>query len=329
MYFCYFVLESRKIKSDTAWKFILKALFEDFVEFFMPDLYTLVDFSIKPRFLDQEFEELFPESKGENRKVDKLVELKLKDGTEKLILVHAEIQSYYDNEFEKRMFDYFIRIFDHYQKDIDAIAIFTYEGNAHKGKKYEKKFLKTKIVYSYRTYDISKQNEKKLLKSSNPFAMVAYIAKKAMNHEDNDISNYNFKKELTEMLLKKGYNRDRIIGVFKFLSYIFGIKDEALRDKLRKEVIEMALREQVLELTDFEESAINEGIQKGEAIGIQKGKLETNRERLKRLLTKKFKSISDEMISKIDNCDDIVKLETTIDNIFDYTQANDVLDILK
>lgn len=66
--------------------------------------------------------------------------------------------------------------------------------------------------------------------------MVSYIAKKAMNHEDNDINNYNFKKELTEMLLKKGYNKDRIIGVFKFLSYIFGIKDEALRDKLRTHV---------------------------------------------------------------------------------------------
>ena len=94
----------------------------------------------------------------------------------------------------------------------------------------------------------------------------------------------------------------------------------------------MALKQEVLELTDFEESAINEGVQKGklegEVIGIQKGKLETNRERLKRLLTKKFKGISDEIISKIDNCDNIVKLETTIDNIFDYTQANDVLEFL-
>ena len=294
----------------------------------MPDLYNLVDFSVKPRFLDQEFEELFPESKGENRKVDKLVELKLKDGTEKLILVHAEIQSYYDNEFEKRMFDYFIRIFDHYQKDIDAIAIFTYAGIAHKDNKYQRSFLKTKVSYEYRTYDVSLQDETELLNSSNPFAMVSYIAKKAINHEDNDISNYNFKKELTELLLKKGYNKDRIIGVFKFLSYIFGIKDEALRDKLRKEVIEMALKQEVLELTDFEESAMNEGLQKGEVIGIQKGKLETNRERLKRLLMKKFKDISEELVSKIDNCDDIVKLETSIDNIFDYTQANDVLDFL-
>ncbi len=53
-----FFLENTKIKSDTAWKYILKALFEDFVEFFMPDLYTLVDFSVKPRFLDQEFEKI-------------------------------------------------------------------------------------------------------------------------------------------------------------------------------------------------------------------------------------------------------------------------------
>ncbi|MFN8671803.1 MAG: Rpn family recombination-promoting nuclease/putative transposase [Candidatus Sericytochromatia bacterium] len=183
----------KKIKSDSAWKYILKALFPDFVEFFMPDLFELVDFSVPPNFLDQEFEQLFPETKTEDRKVDKLVELKLKDGENALVLVHAEIQSYYDSEFEKRMFDYYVRIFDHYQKNIDAIAVFTYSGNAHKENFYKREFLQTKLFYTYRTYDISKKSEKELLESKNPFALVSYIVKKSMNHKDEDQNNYNFK----------------------------------------------------------------------------------------------------------------------------------------
>jgi predicted transposase YdaD len=90
----------------------------------------------------------------------------------------------------------------------------------------------------------------------------------------------------------------------------------------------MALKQEVLELTDFEESAINEGLQKGEVIGIQKGRIESKQATLKNLLTRRFKDISQEIISKIDNCEDIQKLETSINNIFDYTNSNDVLDFL-
>ena len=67
----------------------------------------------------------------------------------------------------------------------------------------------------------------------------------------------------------------------------------------------------------------------GEVIGIQKGRIESKQATLKSLLTRRFKSISEEISSKIDNCNDIQKLETSIDNIFDYTNVNDVLDFLK
>ena len=81
------------MKTDTAWKDILDRLFPQFVAFFMPELYELIDFSVKPKALDKEFKTLFPESNSEERRVDKLVEVKLKNGTLKLVLLHIEIQS--------------------------------------------------------------------------------------------------------------------------------------------------------------------------------------------------------------------------------------------
>ena len=91
------------MKTDKAWKHILVDLFNQFVEFFMPDLYELIDFNKQHIFLDQELSRLFPESESEDRRVDKLVKVYLKDGQEKWVLLHIEIQSFKDEEFAKRM----------------------------------------------------------------------------------------------------------------------------------------------------------------------------------------------------------------------------------
>ncbi|MBC7475339.1 MAG: Rpn family recombination-promoting nuclease/putative transposase, partial [Candidatus Sericytochromatia bacterium] len=114
------------MKTDLAWKNILEDLFPQFVEFFIPELFELIDFDKKPKFLNQEFNILFPESESENRRVDKLVEIYLKNDDLKWVLLHIEIQSYKDKNFAKRMFQYYSRIFDRYDKEIEAIALFTY-----------------------------------------------------------------------------------------------------------------------------------------------------------------------------------------------------------
>lgn len=66
----------------------------------------------------------------------------------------------------------------------------------------------------------------------------------------------------------------------------------------------------------------------GKLEGKLEGRIESKQATLKSLLTRRFKDISEEIISKIDNCSDIDKLEKAINNIFDYTNSNDVLTFL-
>ncbi|MFH0924672.1 MAG: hypothetical protein V1872_03420 [bacterium] len=151
---------------------IVEDLFQDFVMFFMPDLYTDVDFNKGYEFLDKELAILFPESEEGQRYVDKLTKVFLKDGTDKWILVHIEIQGYRDTEFAKRMFIYFYRVFDKYQKDLIALALFTDNYKNFNPKKYEYNFYQTRLTYEYRTYKVIEQKEKELEESKNPFALV-------------------------------------------------------------------------------------------------------------------------------------------------------------
>lgn len=245
------------MKTDLAWKKIIDALFPQFVSFFIPDLYELIDFSIKPKSLDNEFGILFPESKSENRRVDKLFEVHLKDEKSKSILLNIEIQSYEDNSFDKRMFQHYSRIFDKFDREIEAIVIYTYEENRHKYKQYESKFLKTRLLYEYRVYDLAEQNLDKLKESKNPFSFVVQTLINGFNHKDTDTNNFNFKKELTNSLFVSGYSKYEIKNVFRFINFVLEIKNKELRSKFYSEVMEMSLvKEYDLELTDFEEVAV-------------------------------------------------------------------------
>ncbi|MBC7473392.1 MAG: Rpn family recombination-promoting nuclease/putative transposase [Candidatus Sericytochromatia bacterium] len=237
----------------------------------MPELYDLIDFSQDFKMLDNEFKTLFPESESEERRVDKLVEVKLKNGDNKWILLHIEIQSYEDKDFAKRMYHYYSRIFDKYDEEIEAIAVFTYQANRHKYGRYESKFINTKITYEYQTYDLAQQNIRELEQSKNPFSFIVRTLIKAFDYKESDKNNFNFKKDLSRLLFSSGYNKKEIEKLFRFINFVFEIKNKNLRSVFYKEVKEMALKTKTdYGLTDYEMAEIDEAVdEKAKEIAVK------------------------------------------------------------
>ena len=166
------ILNSNKNNYDVSWKDAIEEFFEDFLIFFAPDLYQKVDLDQGFEFEDKEFNRLFPKSQSKDGPVDKLIKVKLKNGNDKLILVHVEVQGYYEKDFTRRLFRYFYRIYDKYQKNIFTLVIFTDPNKSFKPNQYRYKFLDTELSYKYRTYKILEQSETDLIKDKNPFAKV-------------------------------------------------------------------------------------------------------------------------------------------------------------
>ena len=119
--------KNKKHNFDSRWKIIITELFEDFVRFYLPQLYPDIDFSVPPESLQQELEQIIKDEKLAGKIInDKLVKVKLKNGQEEYILIHIEVQSFKDEDFQQRMFKYYCRIFDtHPSRDITAIALYT------------------------------------------------------------------------------------------------------------------------------------------------------------------------------------------------------------
>jgi len=111
--------------------------------------------------LDNELLKISQKSGSKNRASDKLVEIRLKDGTDRCILVHIEVQDSKKDDFIFRMFQYHYRILDKLSKEIVALAIYTDGNSKFKPNEYHKEFYGTELSYKFNTYKILDQKDKK------------------------------------------------------------------------------------------------------------------------------------------------------------------------
>ena len=81
---------------DILWKGMIESIFDDLMRFVFPDVDNEIDFGRGVEFLDKELGDLNPEpgKSTHTRVMDKLAKVYIKDGEERCILLHLEIQGW-------------------------------------------------------------------------------------------------------------------------------------------------------------------------------------------------------------------------------------------
>ena len=107
------------------WKGMVEKIYEDLFRFVFPDVDAEFDFQRGVVFLDKELGEMYPEPNKttSTRVVDKLIKVYRKDGQERWMLIHLEVQGDSGKDFARRMFTYYYRILDRFNQPVTAIAI--------------------------------------------------------------------------------------------------------------------------------------------------------------------------------------------------------------
>jgi predicted transposase YdaD len=271
-------------RDDTLWKSILENVFEDFLHFFFPDASQLFDLQKGFQYLDKELEQLFPEENSQAPKyVDKLAKVFTAQGKEEWILIHIEVQGYNDKHFSQRMFTYYYRILDRYNKPVTAIAIFTGANKKFHPATFHQECLGTSVTFHFNSYPVIDQDEQALTDSSNPFATVLLTVLLALKTKQaDDISLYRLKYKLAKSLFKKQFSRQKIDNLLIFLQLYIRFANSDYNAKFDKaiEVLTnhqkaMGIREMVLD------RAKKEGVEIGRKEGLEEGRHEL----VKNLLT--------------------------------------------
>jgi len=272
------------VNQDGLWKKIIGELFEDFLLFFAAELHSVVDFSKAPDFLQQElFKEILDDKKGTNY-VDQVVKVHLKDGTEKWILVHVEVESSTDIDFPKRMFRYFYRIFDKYEREIVAFAVLTGPTVSIKMTGFNYSYFGTMLNYTYNTCKVIDYDDKELTQSNRLFSKVVLAAKYLHETKNEEERRYRFKLKLMREVLKlEGHSRESISAVFYFIDYLLRLPEQLAQQFT--ETVRPIIKQEGQMMVQFEKNDLpptfaelmamewKEGLEQGLEQGIGQGKL--------------------------------------------------------
>ena len=284
-------------RDDALWKGLIEDLADDFLKFFFPNAEEVFDLNRKISFLDKELEQLFPNTQDEfNPKyVDKLLKVYSKQGKEEWVLVHVEVQGSYDKTFAKRMFTYYYRILDKYDKEITALAILTDKNQSFHPMVYKKEFLDTFVLYKFKTYKALDADIQELEKSNNPFASVIEVVQTAFKKgRIADKTLFNLKIELVRKLLKKNFQKDKIRILLKFMKLYIRFENKEFNNTFEQKLDEINNRNTTMGLEEFV-------LDRERRVGRKEGREEKNSSFTKNLITQT--DFSDEKIATLANVD--------------------------
>ena len=269
---------------DSAWKEILDRFFEEFLQFFFPEVYRDIDWSHKPVFLDKELQAILRGQKG-RQYVDKLVRVRLLTGEKAWILIHVEIEGRPGPRFPRRLLSYNEWIYRRYGEEVVSLVVFTHAGRRFRVEPYDYQRWGNRKLFEFTAVKISsyRGREQELLYSRNPFALLV-LAHLNRAEAGQDVGRkLSVKKELVRLLYERGYKRGDIMHLFSFLDWLVRLPPK-LDERFEGWISGYERRKTMPYVTSIERI----GIRKGERRGRREGRAEGLEEAIGAILRNRF-----------------------------------------
>ena len=211
---------------DGHWKEMIQEFIQEFIEYFLPELYPNVDFNYAPEFLDTELQNILESIGTHKRVLDKLVKVRLKNGQYKWLLIHIEVQSYFEKLFAERMFLMYAMIFAKFRQKILGIAIYTNKKLPKQFDRYEDKGFGSEAFYKFVAYKVIEQKEEDLLKSDNIFALFVLANLYVSKTSKQDPKRLKMKEKLFELAMERNIDLDKISRLLIFVDGIMQLSKD-------------------------------------------------------------------------------------------------------
>ena len=288
---------------DSPWKEVIELYFPRFLEFFFPLAYAEIDWTRPHEFLDTELQQLEPDAEIGKRLVDKVAKVWLLDGEEAWVLVHVEVQGQYDSQFAKRMYTYNYRLFDRHQQQVISLAVLADEEANWRPSSYSYQLGGCRVSLEFpvaKLLDYEAQWET-LEQTTNPFGVVVMAHLKTKATHRNPESRLQWKLSLTRRLYERGYTREDIFGLFRFIDWVMVLPKELARSFKQ-------------EVRSYEEANRMRYVTSIERLAKEEGMLQTLQENVIKILQTRFGVAPSSLVEVINGIGDQSLLETLFTN---------------
>jgi len=256
---------------DSPWKDTVEQFTRSLLEVTFPDVAAGIDWSVQPESLEQELREITPASEIGAKRVDKLLKVRILDGTDQWLYLHIEVQMHYDPDLPKRLFIYHYRIFDKYGVSPLTLAILGDTSRKWRPTSYHYQSLGCGITFLFRickTIDFKgKLDDPRHRHQQTLFVIAAHLGIQQYRRTPQQLSDYCL--ELTVKLYNEGYPPSEVHLLHRLIDWLIRLPDD-LKIQFRKQLQQRLPKKTMAHITLFEELALKEGLKKG----IQKGLVE-------------------------------------------------------
>ena len=310
-------MKRRRADEDSPWKEVLERYFEAFLAFFFPEVHAGIDWEKGYVFLDKELQKVVRDAELGRRLVDKLVGVCTREGHEAWVLVHIEVQGSEDADFARRMYVYNYRLFDRYNRRVASLAVLTDDEPQWRPSAYGYELWGCRTRLEFPSIKLLDYVEKwrQLEQDPNPFAIVVMAHLQTIATRRDAKERLQGKLVLVRMLYERGYGREDILELFRFIDWVLDLPEELEEDFTRSvEEYEEAMK--MPYVTSVERvgmrKGMQQGMQQGMEQGLQQGSVRSTREAVIEILKTRFGEIPDLITATLDSMEDALTLKTLL-----------------
>ena len=274
---------------DSPWKGALSHAFSAFMAFFFAEQHRQIDWSFQPHFRDKELEQIGYGDNSAGMVADKLVEVRLRDGSRQLVLVHIEVQAQRDAALPQRILDYNYRIFKAHGQPVASLVLLADDDPAWRPHAFHNTVLGTVMGIDFscaKLLDFAAR-EHDLLASRNPLALLtlAHLRTQQSRHDADQL--LAAKWQLTRLLYQRGWSKRRIMVLFRAINWMM-VLPEPQQQRYWQAIVKLEKERKMEWISPLEMSFLEKGRQKGlregREAGRDEGREEGRREGAARLL---------------------------------------------
>ncbi|HLO86140.1 MAG TPA: transposase [Nostocaceae cyanobacterium] len=220
-----------------------------------------------------------------------------------------EVQGQYDSEFTERMYTYNYRLFDRHKKRVISLAVLADEQVNWRPSSYSYQLGGCRVSLEFPIAKLLdyEQAWNNLEGSTNPFAIVVMAHLKTKATHRNPENRLEWKLNLVKMLFARGYSRQDVRQIFRFIDWIMVLPKE-LASSFKTEVYNYQEARKMRYVTSIERLAKEEGIEEGIELGI----IQMGQDSLREVLETRFGEVPSAIIEAVNQINDAALLKTLL-----------------
>jgi len=281
---------------DSPWKDILELYFAEFMAFFFPAAHADIDWSRGYESLDAELQQIVRDAELGKRWADKLMQVYRRTGEALIVLIHLEIQGQVERNFPQRMYVYNYRLFDKYDRPIVSLAVLGDDDPNWRPSVYQTELWGCETGIRFPIVKLTDYEPRwaELEQDRNPFAVMVMAHLRTWVTKRDPTARLASKMALVRSLYERGYERQRILELFRFVDWLLYLPAE-WESRFHEQLQAYEATMSTPYITGIERQGIEKGFQQGIEVHA--------RASLRRLLTQRFGPLPPTIEQRIEQAD--------------------------